>query len=100
MAYVKLKLVTIIAETVLEESLCREILELGATGYTVTETHGRGTKGIRTGQVPGESVRIEALVSQEAADAIVAHLRERYFEDYAVIAWLEEVEAVRGSKYA
>jgi len=94
-----LKLVTVVAETVLEERLTRELMELGSTGFTVTPSHGRGSRGLRTGDIPGESVRIEAVVAAGVADAIIQRLSQRYFPDYAVIAWLTNVDVVRGEKY-
>ncbi len=96
---VPLEVVTIVAETVLEERLTRELLELGATGFTVTESRGRGSRGVRSGTIPGESVRIEVVVGRGAAEAILARVRDRYFPDYAVIAWVTAAEVLRGDKY-
>ena len=96
---VPLKLVTIVAETVLEERLTRELMELGSTGFTVTESRGRGSRGLRTGDIPGASVRIEAVVEADVADDLITHLSGRYFTDYAVIAWVSDVDVVRGDKY-
>ncbi len=99
MAPKRLRLVTIVAETILEERITRELVELGATGFTVTESHGRGSRGMRTGDIPGDSVRIEVVVATSVADAIVERLRDAYFPHYAVIAWLTDVDVVRGEKY-
>lgn len=38
-------LVTIIAESALQESLCKLALRLGATGYTITLCTGSGSRG-------------------------------------------------------
>ena len=95
----RLCLVTIVAETVLGDQITRSLLELGATGYTVTESRGRGSRGIRTGDIPGTGLRIEAVVGTEVARAILKMVQERYFADYAVIAWTTEVDVVRGDKY-
>ena len=94
-----LKLVTIVAETVLRDRITARLLEWGATGWTVTRSDGRGSRGIRTGDVPGEGVRIETLVTTDVAARILEEVAERYFADYAVIAWVTEVEVVRGEKY-
>ena len=48
---------------------------------------------------PGDHVRVEAVVSDAVGEAIVTRLAERYFANYAVIAWLTEVSVVRGEKY-
>jgi nitrogen regulatory protein P-II 2 len=94
-----LALVTIIAEPVLEESLTRELLRLGATGFTVCSIRGRGSRGLRTGDIPGDGVRIETLVSADVADAILERAAASWFPDYSVVAWKSTVEVVRGDKY-
>ena len=96
---VPLELVTIVAETVLEDPITRGLLERGATGYTVTDTRGRGSRGIRSGDVPGESVRIEVVVGDEAARRILEWIRDSYFPNYAVIAWVTRADVLRGEKY-
>ncbi|MBL8924265.1 MAG: hypothetical protein JNJ54_35780 [Myxococcaceae bacterium] len=95
----RLKLVTLVAEPVLEERLTSKLLELGATGFTVTDSRGQGSRGIRASTVPGEGVRIEVVVSADVAAVILQHVKDEYFPSYAVIAWVAEVEVVRGDKY-
>lgn len=99
MKTVPLKLVTVVAESVLQDRITREVMELGASGFTLVQSHGRGSRGLRTGDIPGESVRIEVVVDHETADDIIAHMSEKYFENYAVIAWVTSVDVVRGEKY-
>ena len=94
-----LKLVTIVAEAVLEDRLAREIKGLGARGYTITEARGSGSRGIRASEWEGKNVRIETLVSPEVADRLLEHLAAHYFEHFAVVAFVENVEVVRGEKY-
>lgn len=95
-----LKLVTIIAEALLEDRLVQEVQRLGARGYTVTRASGRGSRGIRASEWEGNNVRIEMLVGAAAADRILGHLAEHYFELYAVVAYVQTVDVVRGDKYA
>ncbi len=99
MQTVPLKRVTIVAEAVLEERLLREIKALGARGYTVTDVRGAGNRGIRASEWAGGNVKIETLVGPDTADRILAHLAERYFPHFAVVAYVENVEVVRGDKY-
>lgn len=94
-----LKLVTIIAESVLEQRLVRDLLKLGATGYTITEARGEGSRGVRASEWAGPNLRFEVVVSPEVCTAILERLADRYFPSYAVIAWSAEVEVVRGDKY-
>lgn len=96
---VPLTLVTIVAEPVLEERLTKELRTLGARGFTVTDARGEGSRGIRASELPGQGIRVEAIVSAPVADRILAHVAEHYFPRYAVIAFLSTVDVVRGDKY-
>ncbi len=99
MQTVGLKLVTIVAEPVLEERLIAALHRLGARGHTVTEVHGAGSRGIRASDPPGQGVRIEVVVSEAVADRILDHVAQEYFPHYAVIAFVTDVAVVRGEKY-
>ena len=95
----KLRMVTIIAEAILEEIICGRLLELGATGYTVVESRGHGSLGRHVGEIPGTNVRIETIVDQPVADAIMVGISKEYFEHYSVICFVTEVAVLRESKY-
>jgi nitrogen regulatory protein P-II 2 len=95
----KLRKVTIIAEAVLEDRLLREVRELGSRGYTLTSVSGEGSRGVRASEWEGKNVQIEVLVSTEVADRLLDHLAANYFEHYAVVAYVVEVEVVRGDRY-
>ncbi|HEX6911407.1 MAG TPA: hypothetical protein VF142_13465, partial [Longimicrobium sp.] len=96
---VPLKKVTLVAEAVLEPRIISELKRLGATGYTVSEVHGEGSRGVRASEWEGENVMVETLVGAATADRILAHVAAEYFEHYAVIAYLTDVHVVRGDKY-
>lgn len=95
----RLKLVTIVAESLLEKRLVEEIKRLGAKGYTITPARGEGSRGIRSVDWEGQNIRLETIVSEEVALRILQKLQEEYFPHYAVIAYVENVEVVRGEKY-
>lgn len=99
MAATTLRLVTIVAEPVLEARLVRDLRTLGASGWTLTESRGEGSRGMRASDVPGAGIRLEVVTSPAVADRIVAHVAQHYFPNYAVIAWVASVEVVRGEKY-
>jgi nitrogen regulatory protein PII len=99
MITVGLKKVTIIAEAVLEPRLLQEIRALGATGYTIGEVRGEGSRGVRASDWEGDNVKVETLVGAGTADRILEHVAAAYFEHYAVIAWVTDVQVVRGDKY-
>jgi nitrogen regulatory protein P-II 2 len=94
-----LKLVTIIAEAVLEDRLLSDVQRLGATGYTLTEVRGEGSRGIRAADFEGRNLRIETLVAPATADRLLQHLADEYFPLYAVVAFAADVQVVRGEKY-
>ncbi|MDX1566232.1 MAG: hypothetical protein R3223_00430 [Longimicrobiales bacterium] len=94
-----LKLVTIVTERILEDRLLRALTDLGATGYTLSQATGKGSRGVRASEWEGPDTRIESLVSPEVADAIVEHVAENYFEHYAVILYVQDAQVVRGEKY-
>ena len=96
---VPLKLVTIVAEPVLEQRIAESLRRLGARGHTVTAAHGAGSRGMRASDPPGESVRIEVVVSAAVAERILDHVAANYFPNYAVIAFLTNIDVVRGEKY-
>lgn len=93
------KLVTIIAEPVLEPRITQGLRQMGATGFTVVEGRGEGSRAIHAAEIPGNNVRIETIVPPEIAERIVEHLASTYFTDYEVIAYLSDVTVLRGDKY-
>lgn len=99
MKTVPLKLVTVIAEAVLEDHLVRELRELGARGYSRSEVSGEGTRGVHASDWEGRNVKIELLTGPEVAERIVEHVAGTYFEHYAVVAYVQDVQVVRGEKY-
>jgi nitrogen regulatory protein P-II 2 len=99
MQTVRLKLLTIIAEAILEPQLVQDVLRLGATGYSIGQVRGEGSRGVRASEWEGSNVRLEVIVPEAAAEAILVHVAERYFEHYAVIVWTMNVDVVRGEKY-
>ena len=99
MELVPLKLVTIVAEGLLEKRLVEEVKRLGAKGYTITPARGEGSRGIRSVDWEGQNIRLETIVSEEVALRILQRLQEEYFPHYAVIAYVENVWVVRGEKY-
>jgi nitrogen regulatory protein P-II 2 len=92
-------LVTIVAEPVLEEQLVRVLKDLGATGYTITEGRGEGSRALHATALPGEKIRVEVIVRPDVADRMLQRLADQYFENYSMSAWLTEVAVFRGDKY-
>jgi hypothetical protein len=94
------KLLTIICETDLENKLGGDVMALGAHGYTVSEARGRGAGGERDAAWgPSGNIRMEVICEAAVADSIAAHLRKTYFEHYALVLYMSDVEVLRGEKF-
>lgn len=90
-----LRVLTIVAEAVLESRLLHELHECGARGWTVTDARGRGPRDRRTGDISGGNVRIETVVTPEVMQRIVDRLKVDYFPNYACVAWATPVVVSR-----
>lgn len=99
MKLTSLKLITIIAEAVLEEQIVSELKSLGAKGYTVVASHGEGSRGMRAAEIPGQNIRIETLVGPQVAESIMAHIATHYFKHYAIVCYVTDASVLRGEKY-
>ena len=97
-----LKLVTVVGESVIMEDIAEEGIKLGATGYSMSEVIGHGSRSARNvGSTAGsaKTLKIEFVVPSDVAVEILTHVSHEYFEHYAVIAWLSDVSVVRGEQY-
>jgi nitrogen regulatory protein P-II 2 len=95
----ELTLVTIITERLLRDDIIEIIKALGVTGYTLSDTTGEGSRGIRASDWEGKNVKIEVIVTEERANKIIEKISDDYFENYAVVAYTQQVKVVRGQKY-
>ncbi|MBT5900674.1 MAG: transcriptional regulator [Opitutaceae bacterium] len=96
---VPLTLLTVVSESLLKEELLQLMREEGATGFTVTQADGEGTREFRTTEWEGPNVRIETILTVATADRILERLSADYFESYAIIAWLTDVSVLRRNKF-
>jgi len=100
MEFARKKLVTIICEAGLEARIGADLERLGAHGYTVSDARGRGARGTREAGWPASgNIRVEVICDEPAARAIAAHLQASYFEHYAMVLYLGEVEVLRDAKF-
>jgi nitrogen regulatory protein PII len=95
-----LTLITIITETALESLLIKDILKLGAKGYTITDVRGSGSRGNRNaGWDASANIRIEIVCTNTVSEAIAKHLQKTYYENYAMIIYTSEVNVLRPEKF-
>lgn len=94
------KLLTVITEAVLESALTRDLGKLGAHGYTIVDARGKGHRGVRdAGWEASGNIRVDVVCSEDTARRIAAHLQQHYYDDYAMILLLGEVEVLRPEKF-
>jgi hypothetical protein len=93
------QLVTIVAESVVGTRLVDDVKACGAKGYSISTARGEGAIGRRSQDVTGPSVRLETVVTDEVANAILEMLAASYFERYAVVAWTTPVQVARPSRF-
>ena len=94
------KLLTVVTEAVLETDIAELLPTLGATGYTIVNARGRGSRGAReAGWSTNSNIRIEVICEPETAQRIAEYLREHYYRDYAMVLFLSDVEVLRPEKF-
>lgn len=96
----KRKLVTIVTEESIERLLIEDIKRLGAHGYTSVSASGEGSRGARKGDWDlNKNIRIEIVCDEPTARVIAEHLMKTYYQDYAMIVYLADVEVLRPQKF-
>lgn len=93
------QLVTIVAEAAVERRLIADVKACGAKGYSLSHVAGEGVTGQRALDLSGPSVRLETVVTDEVADAIIEMLARQYFDRYAVVAWMHPVRVARPARF-
>ena len=96
---VRMKRVTMIGDSSVQYRLLQEIKAFGATGYTWFLANGEGDRGIRPRHAEPANAKIEVITTPDLADKILEHVARNYFDNYAMIAFLDDVEVVRGEKF-
>ena len=101
MSTIRCKLVTIITEAALESELLEVLEKHGASGYTITNARGRGSRGIRdAGWTSSGNIRVEVICSEELAGRITRHLHENYYKHYAMVIFEIDVSVLREGKFS
>jgi nitrogen regulatory protein PII len=93
------QLITIVAESVVEQKLIDDIKKCGAKGYSVSHVRGEGVTGKNTLDLNGPSIRLESVVTDKVAESILEMLAEKYFDKYAVIAWITVAHVARPDRF-
>jgi nitrogen regulatory protein PII len=100
MQYPIRKLVTIITEAQIERDLTRDLESHGVLGYTITDARGRGTHGERSSSWSmSGNIRVEVICEAAHADELMTYLRDRYYQNYAMVVFAHDVEVMRPDKF-
>jgi len=101
MRYIQQTLVTIVSESVLEKVLIQEFDKFGIEGYTVSESHGKGTRGLRTGDLElNRNATFKLVCDRAVAEKLLEFLYDNYYDNYAFFAYLTTVEICVRDKQA
>lgn len=92
------RLLTVIAEAVLEDRLLHDMHRWGVGGFTVVRAEG-DPFGSRVGDLEGAFLRIECVVGDAVAETVLTELEKRYFDRFKVVAYDHPVRVVRASKF-
>ena len=95
----------IITEKLLLKKIANIIDEAGATGYTVLETGGKGSRNVRSSGQPSVSdtqanIKFEVLTdNRDMALKISDKIALEFFEDYSGIAYICDAEVLYAHKF-
>lgn len=95
----------IVTEKLLLKKIGRIIDEAGATGYTVVEAGGEGSRNVRSSGRPTVSeefsnIKIEVLTdSRDMAMKISNEVSTQFFDDYSGIAYICAAEVLSAHKF-
>jgi nitrogen regulatory protein P-II 2 len=94
------KLIVIITEAALEPLLVKDVLKLGAQGYTIADVRGGGRHGPRDADWQADrNIRMEVICDGVVADAIAAHVRDAYSNHYATTLFFADIGVLRPEKF-
>lgn len=94
------KKLVIVTEKILLKKIAAIINEFGATGYTVVETGGKGSRNVRSSGQPNVSdtqanIKFEILTeNREMAEKISDEVAIQFFSNFAGIAYICDAEVL------
>lgn len=100
MTFWKKKLITVITEKTIEEPLIESLTAWGVKGYTVTDARGQGHRGVRRAEWDqAANIRLEIVTDEKNAEALCEKIRANYYENYAMILFVSDVQTLRSEKF-
>lgn len=99
------KKLVIITEKILFKKIAQIIEASGATGYTVLETGGKGSRNVRSSGQPNVSdtqgnIKFEVLTAdRDMAEKIADQIGVNFFLDYAGLIYICDAEVLYGHSF-
>ena len=94
------KLLTVVCEASLEQSIVADLLALGVHGYTISNARGCGAHGQRDAAwPPSANIRIEVLCAEAKAMNFLNHLQKTYYANFGMVTFLADVLVMRPDKF-
>jgi hypothetical protein len=87
----KMREITIVAQASLEAPLCAHLREWGASGYSVAESLSGALLGCHAGEAQGRHIRVETIVDEDIAEAILRGLQRDYFKDCSIVYFVSDL---------
>jgi len=99
------KKLVIVTEKILLKKIAKIIEEAGASGYTVMETGGKGSRNVRSSGQPNVSdtdtnVKFEVLTAdRDMAEDIAKQVAVKFFTDFAGMIFICDAEVLYGQSF-
>ena len=91
---------TLVTNPALAATLTKEIIGMGATGYTETRCFGVGRRHLEIADAtPLEQVRLEIILPLDVCERVLEHLRRNVLPAHHITACVETVEVVSGTSF-
>lgn len=91
---------TLVTNPALAATLTKEIIGMGATGYTETRCFGVGRRHLEIADAtPLEQVRLEIILPLDVCERVLEHLRRNVLPAHHITACVETVEVVSGNSF-
>ncbi len=96
----RLRRVTVVTDSEIQQEILNKLIELGASGYTAIPCFGAGRTALASGNGKKESqVRLEVIVPEDIANEVLNYLRAEVASKHPVTACLETVEVYRSDQF-
>lgn len=94
-----LKKLTVITEALLRERILADLKSLGVKGYSIARVEGEGMRHLHTSDFEGDNIQLDTIVTEEVAQAALETLNRKYFSDFSIIVYLQDVKVLRSERF-